>query len=115
MVVMDALNGKVITTLPIGEHPDGAAFDPANKRAYSSNGEGTLTVVQQDDANTYHVLANVPTQKGAKTIGIDPRTHHVFLPTAEFLPAPEPTKENPKPRPGVKPGTFVLLDVALGR
>jgi DNA-binding beta-propeller fold protein YncE len=111
MVVVDALSGKVVTTLAIGENVDGAAFDPGNKRVYASNGAGTLTVVQEDGADIYHVLATVPTQKGAKTIGIDTRTHHVFLATAELGPTPVPTKEDPKPRPAVKPGTFVVLDV----
>ncbi|MBK7383895.1 MAG: YncE family protein [Flavobacteriales bacterium] len=111
MVVVDAVSGKVITTLPIGERVDGAAFDPGNKRVYASNGEGSLTVVQQDAADAYHVLATLPTQKGAKTLALDTRTHHVLLPTAEFSPAPEPTKDDPKPRPSVKPGTFVVLDV----
>ncbi|MEO5584462.1 MAG: hypothetical protein ABIQ75_03320 [Flavobacteriales bacterium] len=112
MVVMDAQSGKVITTLPIGEGVDGAACDPVTKRAFAPNGEGTLTIVQEDGADQYHVLATVPTQKGARTIAIDTRTHHVFLPTAEYGPAPEPTKEQPRPRPGVVPGTFVLLDIA---
>jgi DNA-binding beta-propeller fold protein YncE len=112
MVVVDASSGKVITTLPIGEGVDGAAFDPGSRLAYASNGEGSLTVVQQDGPDSYRVLTTLPTQKGAKTIGIDTQTHHVFLPTAEFGPAPAPTADTPKPRPTVKPGTFVVLDVA---
>jgi DNA-binding beta-propeller fold protein YncE len=111
MVIMDAKTGHVITSLPIGEGVDGAAFDPIKKRAYSSNGDGTLTVVQEEDPNTFKVLENVATQKGARTIAIDSRTHHLYLPTAEFGPAPEPTAENPHPRATIKPGSFVVLDI----
>ena len=112
MVVMDAQSGKVITTLPIGEGVDGAAFDPVTKRAFAPNGEGTLTIVQEDGADQYHVLATVPTQKGARTIAIDQHTHHLYLPTAAFGPRPAPTKEMPRPRATLVPGSFVLLDLA---
>jgi DNA-binding beta-propeller fold protein YncE len=112
MVVVDAQSGKVITTLPTGNGTDGAAFDPVLKRAYSSNGEGTMTVVQEVNPNEFKVLENVPTQQGARTITVDKMTHHLFLPTAEFGPAPEKSAENPRPRPTIKPGSFTLLDVA---
>jgi YVTN family beta-propeller protein len=112
MVIMDAMNGKVITTLPIGERVDGADFDPVLKRAYSSNGDGTLTVVQESGSNDFKVLENVTTQLGARTCAVDTKTHHIFLPTAEFNPTPEPTVDNPHPRPSIKPGTFVIFDVA---
>ncbi len=111
MVILDAQTGKVIATLPIGERVDGAAFDPEMKRAYSSNGDGTVTVVQEENANSFKVLETIPTQKGARTIAIDKNTHHLYLSTAEFDPAPEPTKDNPHPRPSIKPGSFVVLDV----
>jgi YVTN family beta-propeller protein len=112
MVVVDAQSGKVITTRPTGQGTDGAAFDPVLKRAYSSNGEGTMTVVQEISPDEYMVLENVPTQQGARTIAIDKKTHHLFLTTAEYGPAPEKTADNPRPRPTVKPGTFTLIDIA---
>jgi DNA-binding beta-propeller fold protein YncE len=111
MVILDAQNGKVITTLPIGDGVDGAAFDADNERAYSSNGDGTLTVVQGTNGGNYKVLENVTTQKGARTITLDKKTHDLYLPTAEYGPAPAPTKENPRPRPSIVPGSFVILDV----
>jgi DNA-binding beta-propeller fold protein YncE len=111
MIVMDALSGKVITSLPIGNGPDGAAFDPALKRAYSSNGEGTLTVVQEISPDEFKVLENVPTQQGARTITVDKKTHHVFMSTAEYE-AATPSAGNTNRRPAVKPGTFTILDVA---
>lgn len=106
MVVFDIKKEKVVATLPTGGHTDGAGFDPVLKRAYSSNGQGTLTVVQED-GNSFKVLEQVPTEIGARTIIVDPRTHHIYLPTAEFYPLKKGER-----RPKIKPGTFVILDVA---
>ena len=111
MIVMDALSGKVITSLPIGNGPDGAAFDPVLKRAYSSNGEGTLTIVQEVSPDEFKVLENFPTQPGARTIIVDKKTHHIFLSTAEYETA-TPSAGNTNRRPAIKPGTFTVLDVA---
>lgn len=111
MVVLDALTGRVITTLPIGDRSDGAAFDPSLKRAYSSNGDGTLTVVQENSPDNFKVLENVPTLRGARTITVDKKTHHIFMSTAEYE-APSPSAGNTNRRPAVKPGTFMVLDVA---
>ncbi len=111
MVILDAQTGKVVTTLPIGERVDGVAFDPGVKRAYSSNGDGTMTVVQEGDANSFKVMENVVTQKGARTICVDKKTHHLYLPTAEFGETPAKTNDNPHPRPSVKPNSFVVLDI----
>jgi DNA-binding beta-propeller fold protein YncE len=115
MVILDAVTGSIITTLPIGERVDGAAFDPVLKRAYSSNGEGTLTVIEEVNKDTFKVLENFSTQKGARTITVDTKTHHVFLPTAEFGPAPEPTADNPHPRPTITPDSFIILDIEPGK
>lgn len=111
MVILDASNGKVITSLPIGSGSDGAAFDPGPKRAYSSNGEGTLTVVQEVSPDKFTVLENVTTQPGARTITVDKKTHHIFLSAAEYE-AVNPSAGNTNRRPPVKPGTFVVLDIA---
>ncbi len=105
MIIVDAVSGKVISTVPTGERTDGAAFDPGLKRAYSSNGEGTLTVVQEDKGDKFSVLANVPTQKSARTIAVNKLTHHIYLPAADFE-APVGNE-----RPKMVPGTFVILDV----
>jgi DNA-binding beta-propeller fold protein YncE len=109
MVVVDAVSGKVITSLPIGDRVDGVAFDPGLKRVYSSNGEGTMTVVTQVNPNEYKVLENIPTQPGARTIAVNKKTHHLYLTTAEFE---APAAGSTNRRSSVKPGTFVLLDVA---
>jgi len=107
MVVVDAITGKVITTLPIGAGCDGAAFDPMYKRVYSSNGEGTMTVVQEGNNNTFKVLETVTTQPGARTITIDKTSHHLYLTTAEYESAP--TADNR--RPPLKPDSFLILDI----
>jgi DNA-binding beta-propeller fold protein YncE len=111
MVVLDSESGKVVATVPIGERVDGAAFDPELKRAYAPCGTGSITIIQEKDANTFAVLESTTTQTGARTIAVDTRTHHLFSPTAEFGDAPAPTADNTHPRPAIKPGSFVLLDI----
>jgi len=113
MAVVDAGSGKIITTVPIGEGPDAAGFDPEKKLVFSSNGEdGTLTVVQQESPDKYTVAQNVKTQRSARTMAIDLKTHKIYLSAAEFGPAPAPSADNPRPRPKVLPGSFKLLVVS---
>lgn len=111
VVIIDTKTGEVISSLPIGERCDGIAYDIAAHRALSANGDGTMTVIGFENGK-YTVLSNIPTQKGARTIAISQKTHHIYLPTASFGETPAPTKENPEPRPAIKEGTFVILDVA---
>jgi len=111
MVILDAKTGKVITTVPTGGRVDGAAFDSGLKRAYSSCGEGVLTVVQEENANSFKVLGNIPTQAGARTMSVSAKTHRIYLPTSEFGPTPEKTADNQRPRSTVNPGTFTVLVV----
>ena len=113
MVVVDAETGKVVSTVNIGKNVDGVAFDSVLKRIYTSNGEGTMTVVQQKNADSYTVLENFPTQKGARTIAIYSKMHTLYLPTADYNPAPKPSNENLKPRATIKPGSFTVLEVGL--
>lgn len=109
MAVVNADNGKLVTTLPIGSGVDGAAFDSDKQLAFSSNGDGTLTVVREDSPDKFSVAENVVTQRGARTLDLDQKTYRVFLVTAEFGPTPAPTVERPRPRPPMLPGTFTLL------
>jgi YVTN family beta-propeller protein len=83
MAVMDADSGKVITTLPIGDHVDATAFDEETKLIFNSNGEGTITVIHQDSPDKYSVVETVKTLPRAKTMALDPKTHQLFLSTAE--------------------------------
>ena len=79
MVVLDAGNGKVITTAPIGDHVDAGAYDPSTKLVFMSTGSGTIAVFHQDSADNYTLLENVVTNPGSKTMGLDPKTHHFFV------------------------------------
>ena len=111
MIVVDAATGEIIKTLPIDDGCDGVAFDAKKKLAFSSNGIGTITVVKEENANSFAVEKTVKTQKGARTIALNKTTHQLYLSTAEFGAKPEPTVENPKPRASLVPNSFVVLVV----
>ncbi len=111
MVVVDADNGNVIASLHIGDRVDGCAFDSGTGLAFSSNGDGTVTVVREESPVKFSVIETITTQTGARTITVDPETHTLYLPTAEFGPAPAPTQEHPRPRPIILPNTFCILKV----
>ena len=115
MVVVDATNGKIVASLPIGAGSDGAAFDPVRKRAFSSNGEGTLTVVQESGPDSFAVLADVPTQRGARTIALDPKTGRVFLPVADVVKVDPPAKPGGRPHVTYAPGSMKLLVLEPGK
>jgi YVTN family beta-propeller protein len=111
--VVDFATGKVVGTPAIGEGVDANAFDPATSLGFSSNGagSGTLTVLAEDAAGNFKVVENVPTERGARTMALDEKTHQIYLATAKFNPAAAPTAEQPHPRPTPVPGSFVLLVV----
>jgi DNA-binding beta-propeller fold protein YncE len=110
MAVVDADSGKVIATPAIGEGVDGCVFDPGTGFAFASNGQSaTLSVIHEDSPDKFTVVEEVPTQKGARTMTLDPKTHEVYLVTADFGPRPAPTPENQHPRPTILPNSFVVL------
>jgi DNA-binding beta-propeller fold protein YncE len=111
MVILDAETGKIISNLPIGERVDGAAFDPDLKYAYSSNGDGTLTIVKEENKDSFKILTNIQTQKGARTIAVNKITHHIYLPTAEFEQVPKSESGTQKGRPKILPNSFIVLDI----
>jgi DNA-binding beta-propeller fold protein YncE len=111
MVVLDSETGKVLATPPIGERVDGAGFDAATGTAFASNGDATLTAVRETAPGKFEVVQTIATQKGARTMIVDPSTHRLYLPTADFGPAPAPTADQPRPRPSIVPGSFVILVV----
>jgi len=113
MAVVDADSGKVLATPAIGQGVDANAFDPGAQLALSSNGDGTLNIVHEDSPEKFTPVASVPTQRGARTMALDLKTHRIFLVTAEFGPPPEPSADHPHPRPQAIPGTFTLM--VLGR
>ena len=108
---MNAKNGKVIQTLPIGDHVDGTYFDPISGNIFVSCGDGTLNVIHEDSPDKYAVLENVQTEEGAKTLAFDSKTDRIFLTTAQREPARTPTKDNPKPKRKILAGTFHVLVV----
>jgi YVTN family beta-propeller protein len=109
MVVVNADNGKVLASLPIGAGTDAAGFDPETGYAFSSNGDGTLTVAHEDSPDKFTVVENVPTLRRARTMALDPKTHQIYTVTAEFGTAPAPTAQTPRPRPPMVAGSFTLL------
>jgi sugar lactone lactonase YvrE len=111
MVVMNTNNGQVITKLPIGELTDAAVFDPQGSLIFSSNGDGTLTVIQEESPTRYTVVDNVKTEFGARTMAIDLKTHRLFLSLADRRNIPAPGTLNQNLRPEIIPGTFKVLVV----
>jgi DNA-binding beta-propeller fold protein YncE len=111
MAVVNADTGKVITTLPIGQGVDANRFDPDTHLAFASCGDGSLTVVREESADKFSVAETVPTERGARTMALDRKTHQVFLVTAKFGPPPAATPEQPRPRPPILPDTFEVLVV----
>ena len=111
MAVTNAVSGKQAALVPIGEHPDAAAYDRKRGWVFSSNGEGTLSVVREDSPDRYSVVQTVVTQRGARTMALDEATGKAYLVTAEFGPAPPATAEQPHPRPALIPDSFVVLVV----
>ncbi|HEX4603035.1 MAG TPA: YncE family protein [Candidatus Angelobacter sp.] len=114
LAVMDAKNGKVLTTLPIGERVDAVAYDPDSKLIFASNWDGTVSVIRQESADKYTSVGDIATQKSAKTMAFDPKTKRLFLSAAEMEAAPAENGQRPRMR--AKPGTFnvVVVERAKG-
>jgi YVTN family beta-propeller protein len=111
MGVIDAKTGKELALPSIGDGPDAAGFDAKDQLAFSSNGDGTLSVV--DAKNGYKTIETVPTQKGARTMAYDSATDRIYLSAAEYGPAPAATAAAPRPRPAVIPDSYTV--VVVGR
>jgi len=109
MVVIQASTGKIIDTLAIGAHSDASVFDPATKLIFSSNGDGTLTIVSMAGSGHYMVAQDVVTMPTARTMALDPSTHRLYLAAAETDGFDPPTATNPEPRPHIKPDSFMIL------
>jgi len=112
LAVSDYQAGKTITTLPIGAGVDGAGYDPRSADVFASNADGTLTVIHQDSADTYHVVGTVTTPVGSRNMGLDPTTHRIFVAAATFAPPPTPPPGAPPGRGGratVAPDSFKVL------
>jgi DNA-binding beta-propeller fold protein YncE len=110
LLVVNATNGAIVATLPIGKHSDAAAFDSGTKRVFSSNGDGTLSVIQQHGADQYQSLGEATTQLGARTMALDPKSGRIYLVTGEYSEV-DPTAKDLRKRYAVKPGSTRLLYV----
>jgi YVTN family beta-propeller protein len=113
LAVADAETGHIVATAPIGKDPDGAVFDTERQLAFTSNDEGTVTIVREVAPDTFKVVQTVKTAPGAKTIAFDPVKHRLYLVTAQFAPAAAATAGAPAPRPQPLPDTVEVI--ALGR
>lgn len=111
MAITDASTGKQVAKVKIGDGPDAVAYDAARGLVFSSNGDGSLTVIRQESADSYRVTQTIPTKRGARTMALDASSGKVYLVSAELSPAPAPTPEQPHPRPVPVPDTFTVLVV----
>lgn len=109
MPILNADSGQQLATLPIGGGVDAVAFDPETQLAFSSNGEGTLTVVHEDSPDKFSLVENVQTQPGAKTMTLDPKSHNIYLVSAKFEPPPPPSADSPRPKRKMIPDSFFVL------
>ncbi|HLX10344.1 MAG TPA: YncE family protein [Thermoanaerobaculia bacterium] len=110
-LIVDSASGRVVARLPIGKGVDANGFDPGAGLGFASCGDGTLTVMREETPDRWTVAAKAATRQGARTMAVDERTHAVYLATAEFGPRPAPTAAEPRPRPPILPGSFVILVV----
>jgi YVTN family beta-propeller protein len=109
MTMLDTTSGKVITSVPICTGVDGSAFNDASQLAFASCGEGVTTIAKEETPDKLSVVQTLQTERGARTIAIDPKTHRIFLPTAQFQAAPSPSPGASPSRPTIVPNTMKLL------
>jgi DNA-binding beta-propeller fold protein YncE len=109
LAMMDADSGKVLQSLPISAGVDATVFEPESGLVFVSTREGRIHIFHEDTPDRLSEVETVKTEYGAKTMDIDPKTHNLFLTTADFGPAPAPTAARPHPNPVPIPGTFHVL------
>lgn len=104
LAISDSTKGAVITTVPIGKGVDGAGYDPATTTVFTSNGDGTLTVIHQQSPDQYQVVETVTTPIGSRNMAVDLKTHRLLVPSAKFGPPAKNGRRGP-----VLPNSFTLL------
>jgi YVTN family beta-propeller protein len=109
MVMLNTQSGKVVQTVPIGAGVDGCAFDDARQLAFASCGDGTTTIAKEEAPDKLTVLQTLETERGARTMTLDPKSHRIYLPSAQFQPPPSPSPGAPPGRASVVPNTLKLL------
>jgi hypothetical protein len=116
MVMMDSGNGQVVGTVPIGEGVDADAFDPKTKLAFASCGDGTTTIAHEDSPDKLTVVQTLKTQRGARTMALDPGTHNIYLVTADFQASTNsPADGERRRRPRMIPNTMRVLVYGMGQ
>jgi YVTN family beta-propeller protein len=109
MVMLDTETGKVVTTVPIGAGVDGCGFDDSTQLAFASCGDGTTTIAMEETPQKLTVAQTLKTERGARTMALDPKTHRIYLPSAQFQPPPSPSPGMSPGRPTIVPNTLKLL------
>jgi outer membrane protein assembly factor BamB len=109
VVMLNADNGKVIQSFPITAGVDAAAYEPETGMLFVSTREGVVHIFHEDSPDKLSVVGTVKTEFGAKTMGLDTKTHNIFVDTVDFGPAPAPTADHPHPQPAPIMGTFHML------
>jgi outer membrane protein assembly factor BamB len=109
LAVVDSDNGKVLQSFAISSGVDAAAYEPETGLIFVSTREGFVHVFHEDSPDKYSEAETIKTEVGAKTMGLDTKTHKIFVDTVDFAPAPAPTAAQPHPRGAAIPGTFHVL------
>jgi DNA-binding beta-propeller fold protein YncE len=109
MVMMDGANGKVLASVPIGDGVDANGFDPGTQLAFASCGDGTTTIAKVETPDKLTVVQTLKTQRGSRTMALDPTTHKIYLPAAQFESSTNQVAGTPRQRPRMVPGTFKIL------
>jgi YVTN family beta-propeller protein len=109
MTMLDTETGKIVGTAPIGAGVDGCGFDDSTQFAFASCGDGTTTIAKEEAPDKLTVVQTLKTERGARTMAIDPKTHRIYLPTAQFQPPPSPSPGASPARPTIVPNTLKLL------
>jgi outer membrane protein assembly factor BamB len=112
MVAVNVDTGKVVAQAPIRSGVDDATFDSKSALIFETAGDGNVTIIHEDTADTYSVVGTLATAPGSRNIALDPKTGNLYFPAADFGPAPAPTKDNPTPRALMVPGSFHVLEMA---
>jgi len=109
MVMMDSTTGKVVASVPIDPGVDATAFDPGTQLAFSSNGSGTVTIAREETPDKLTVIQTLVTERSARTMALDPKTHRIYLASAKFEPQPEAVAGAPRQRPKMIPESMKIL------
>ena len=108
-VIMDSTNGHVLATVPIGQGVDANVFDPGTRLVFSSCGDGTVTIAREETPGRPTVVQTLATERSARTMALDPKTHRIYLASARFEPQPEAAPGAPRPRPNIISGSMKIL------